>query len=192
MAKPPIEVFPDMDRQDKYLAQAESPLSMNGQSDRLPITGTVARGNEIEVKSVFESEYNDSRFETPELHSGKDAKGDWIRGFPLEVNEALMGKGREHFDIYCAVCHGATGEGNGIVSKYGMLPANYHSDRIRDMAEGEIYNTITNGKGLMMGMAARVKVEERWAIILYMRALQKMKNANLSDVPQNELGRLTK
>ena len=93
---------------------------------------------------------------------------------PLPVNEALLQRGHERFDIYCAPCHGRLGDGNGITKKIGVMPAvaNLHDQRIVEMADGEIFNTITHGKGLMGAAGPLVPTPDRWAIIAYVRALQ--------------------
>ena len=85
------------------------------------------------------------------------------------------------------MCHGATGQGNGITSKYGLLGiANYHQDKYRQMADGQIFNTITHGFNTMMAYGDKVTVKDRWAIIAYIRALQKSQYARLEDVPENQ------
>jgi len=95
------------------------------------------------------------------------------------------------FAINCAVCHGATGQGNGITSKYGLLGiANYHQDKYRQMADGQIFNTITHGYNTMMAYGDKVTVKDRWAIIAYIRVLQKSQNARIEDVPPDQRGAL--
>ncbi len=95
------------------------------------------------------------------------------------------------FNIDCAVCHGATGIGNGITSKYGLLSiANYHQDKYREMADGQIFDTITHGHNTMMAYGDKVTVKDRWAIIAYIRALQRSQNATINDVPEESTCRL--
>jgi len=120
---------------------------------------------------------------TDYMNTGK--MGDqWGTGMPLPVTPELLARGQKVFTINCAVCHGATGQGNGITSKYGLLGiANYHQDKYRQMADGQIFNTITHGYNTMMAYGDKVTVKDRWAIIAYMRALQKSQNARLEDVP---------
>lgn len=123
---------------------------------------------------------------TDYMNTGK--MGDqWGTGMPLPVTPELLERGRKVFTIDCAVCHGATGQGNGITSKYGLLGiANYHQDKYRQMADGQIFNTITHGFNTMMAYGDKVTVKDRWAIIAYMRALQKSQNARLEDVPPDQ------
>lgn len=166
---PPLEVFPDMDDQSKYKPQGTSAFFADGRADRLPVTGTVARGN-----------LKDDDF----LHFGKQGE-EWARGFPMPVTRELVEHGQKKYGIYCTVCHGGVGDGNGVTKLRGMLiTTSYHDDRLRDMAEGEIFNTLTNGKGLMGYYKDKLTVEDRWAVIAYVRVLQRSQNASVEDVPQ--------
>ena len=168
--KPPFEIFDDMDHQPKYKSQNVSFLFEDGRIDRGPIPGTIPFDLEIE------NEY---------LLTGK--MGDvWGAGFPLEITEEVLERGQERYNINCAICHGETGAGNGITTQYGVAGvANYHSDLFRDMPEGQIFNTIKNGKGLMVGLP-HISPEDTWAIIGYIRVLQKSKNASMADVPADD------
>ena len=94
-----------------------------------------------------------------------------------------MARGHDRYTIYCQPCHGAVGDGNGITKQYGMgATPTYHDLRLRDMAEGEIFNTITNGKGNMQSYADKLLPEDRWAVILYVRALQRAQTGAAADV----------
>ena len=96
-----------------------------------------------------------------------------------------MAHGQERYNIYCQPCHGALGDGNGITKQYGMgITPTYHDDRIRQMAEGEIYNTITHGKNTMLPYADKLLPEERWAVVLYVRALQRAQSGTAADVSE--------
>ena len=98
-------------------------------------------------------------------------------GFPTEypVDEALIERGRERFKINCSMCHGLSGNGVGIVSKYWTLPptANLLDSRVQAFPDGQIFWTITHGKGLMGPYNGTIAVRDRWAIVSYVRALQK-------------------
>lgn len=168
--EPPLEVFPDMDHQSKYKPQGTSAFFADGRTDRLPVEGTVARG-----------QLKDDEF----LHYGKDGEA-WATGFPMPVTADLIREvGKPKYEIYCTPCHGGTGDGNGVTKARGMVVTpTYHDDRLRDMAEGEIFNTLTNGKGLMGYYKDKLSPEERWAVIAYMRILQRAQNASVDDVPQ--------
>lgn len=170
-SRPPLEVFPDMDRQPKLRPQDPSNFFADGRADRPLPAGVVARG--------------DLRADAA-LYQGRAGTGEWARGIPaaLTVDARFLQRGRERYSISCAPCHGALGDGNGITKSYGMgATPTYHDDRLRSMAEGELFNTITNGKGTMMGYADKVVPEDRWAIVAYVRALQRAQHGSVADVP---------
>lgn len=169
--KPPLEVFPDMDRQSKYLPQDRSAFFADGRTDRPIPNGTVAR---------------DVTIGDAHLTAGRDAKGEFAYGFPasLTIDRTFMERGKGRYEIYCAPCHGTLADGKGIVTQYGWgTPANLHSDTFRAMSEGEIFNTITHGKNTMFAYGDKLVPEDRWAVIAYVRALQRSQNSQLSDVP---------
>jgi mono/diheme cytochrome c family protein len=182
--EPPIEVFPDMDRQAKYKPQAESKFFADGRADRPLPAGTVPRGRTVDADPAF--------LRADDFHyAGKNADGSFARGFPIPVTEALVRRGQNRFMIYCYPCHGALGDGNGITKSYGMaITPTYHDDRLRNMAEGEIFNTITNGKNTMFSYADKLSPDDRWAVISYVRALQRSHHATIDDVPAGERGGL--
>ena len=102
-----------------------------------------------------------------------------------------MAEGKAKYDIFCTVCHGAAGDGNGVTKPYGVLAASYHDDRLRGVEDGYIFDVITNGKGLMLPLDGSISPEERWAIVFYVRALQRSQHANakdLSEAQRTELG----
>lgn len=182
--KPPLYVFPDMDDQQKYRPQGENAFFNNQMDDRPLVKGTIARGSSWESPTVFSETFTYDPADNPELYTGKTATGEWVRGFPVEVNHALMELGQKKYTIFCQVCHSAIGDGEGITKQYGVATTlSYHDDRLREMAEGEIFNTITHGKNTMGGYGEKLRPEERWAVIAYLRALQFAQNATLDDVP---------
>lgn len=179
-SRPPIEVFPDMDRQAKYKPQAGSRFFADGRADRPLPAGTVPFGRDARQADPAFLRADDFRYE------GKLADGSFGRGFParLEVNREFIGRGQGRYQIYCAPCHGALGDGNGITKSYGMLTTpTYHDDRLRAMAEGEIFNTITHGKNTMMPYADKLAPDDRWAVVAYVRALQRAAHGSINDVP---------
>ncbi len=171
----PIEVFPDMDRQPRYEPQGESSFFADGRADREPVRGTVARGQLRE---------DDHRY--------RGREGDeFAAGYPMDVTASLMSRGRERYGIFCSACHGGTGDGQGITRNYGMVATpTFHSDRLRSMTEGEIYDVISNGRGLMGPYAGQISVEDRWAIVAYVRALQRAHAGSVEDVPADNRGEL--
>lgn len=176
--RPPLEVFPDMDRQSKFHPQDASTFFADGRTDRPIPAGTVARG--------------DLRADT-ELYTGMNRSGAFISGFPdaLTVDRQFFDRGRERFEIYCLPCHGTLADGKGIVTQYGWGgPANLHLDLIRDQPNGELFNTITNGKNTMFPLGDKINAEDRWAVIAYVRALQRSQNGRMQDVPASHQGEL--
>jgi mono/diheme cytochrome c family protein len=181
---PPIEVFPDMDRQAKLRPQEPNPFFANGVSSQLPPAGTVARSEPIQTAAGAVYRFEDSPVNTGRITGTTN----FVAVNPLRVDEALLLRGRERFDIYCAPCHGRTGDGNGITKKLGLMPAvaNLHDQRVVAMADGEIFNTITHGKGLMGAAGPLMPVEDRWAVIGYVRALQLSWLGSAEDLPPDQ------
>jgi mono/diheme cytochrome c family protein len=122
----------------------------------------------------------------------------WIDTLPIEANDENMKLGRLKFETYCSACHGYAGNGDGLVHKradslaqgYWLPPTSFHIDRVRAQPVGQIFNTITKGQGKMASYAASLSAKERWAIVLYVRALQRSRNANISDVPPEMISKL--
>lgn len=176
--KPPLELFPDMDRQAKLRPQDRNTFFANGFSSQLPVAGTVARGTPFA--------------DTPENTGKIPGTTNWVETVPMPVTHEMMALGQGRYNIYCAPCHGKVGDGKGITSKYGMMAtANLHDQRIVVMPAGEIFNTITHGKNLMGPYSGVTSAEDRWAIIAYLRALQLSHLAKLEDVPAADRERLT-
>lgn len=162
----------DMHDQPKAKPQSKSAFFVDGRTGRLPVDGTVARG---ELR------------EDDHLYRGK-VDGVFVTTFPFKIDAAVMERGRERYNIYCTPCHGATGLGNGMVIQRGFkVPAaSHHIERLRNAPVGYWFDVITNGFGVMFGYAAQIPVNDRWAIIAYIRALQLSRNATDDDVPAAE------
>ena len=181
--QPPVEVFPDMDRQAKYKPQSESKFFADGRTDRPLPANVVAYGAPLQAHGPGQDDV--ALGANGPLYHGKNPDGSWACGFPLPVTHELMARGRERFTIFCQPCHGALGDGRGITSQYGMGGvANYHDDRLRKMTEGEIFNTITFGKNTMMAYGDKLTPGDRWAVIAYVRALQRARLGTAADVPE--------
>src|SRR5689334_22429713 len=181
----PIEVFPDMVRQPKIRAQAPSNFFADGRGSRLPINGTVPIGYELPKAEPAGTPAPAPRSHlafsegTDYFNTGRMNEQQWGTGMPdgLQVNAAFMQRGRERFNITCAMCHGATAAGNGVTKSYGLTTVvTLQDDRIRKMGDGEIFNTITNGKNTLMPYGPNLTVSDRWAVIAYLRALQRSQN----------------
>jgi mono/diheme cytochrome c family protein len=188
--KPPLEVFPDMDRQLKLRPEQPNDFFPNGMSSQLPPTNTIARSQPIQTANGKVYGYEDSPVNTGYITGTTN----YVETNPLPVTFKLLQRGRERFEIYCTPCHGRLGDGNGITKKLGVMPAvaNLHDKRIVEMADGEIFHTITHGKGLMGAYGPVVPVKDRWAIVAYLRALQLSQLGTTNDLPPAERAELTK
>jgi mono/diheme cytochrome c family protein len=194
--RPPIEIFPDMVRQPKVKAQAPSEFYADGRGARPHVDGTVPLGYcepSDNSGATMGTPYNAVFFSGSEGYADTGKIGtNWGNGLPFTATMATLERGRERYRIQCAVCHGETGQGNGIATKYGLVGvANLQQQRLRTMTDGEIYNTIVNGKNTMLGYGSVIQVADRWAIIGYIRALQRSQNATINDVPPAEQSALT-
>jgi len=186
----PIQMFPDMKKQLKLRPQTANGFFANGLSSQLPIAGTIAQEKPLAIggKEIFPYE------DAPVLTGRVTGTTNFIENNPVPVTARLLERGRQRFNIYCAPCHGGQGDGNGITKKLGvmMTVANLHDKRIVALPDGEIFNTITHGKNTMGAYGPTVPVEERWAIIAYLRALQLSRVATIDDVPAELRGDLKK
>jgi len=199
---PPLELFPDMVRQMKVRAQAPLNFFADGRGSRVPVGGTVPIGYEMpkpETTTSLAAAVGPYTHPRAGFSAGTDyydtgKMGDhWGTGIPLEVSRELMQRGQQRFNITCAMCHGAAAAGNGIVKQHGLATVvSLQDERIRKMSDGEIFNTITNGKNTMMAYGPTIIVPDRWAIIAYLRALQRSQNAAIADVPENHRAELEK
>jgi mono/diheme cytochrome c family protein len=200
-AAPPFEVFPDMVRQVRVRPQAPLEFFADGRGPRLPVAGTVPIGYEMpkpaNPRGVPPGEnisHQRLAFSvgTDYYNTGKMGQN-WGTGIPIQVTPEVMQRGRERFNITCAMCHGATAAGNGITKAHGLATVvTLQDDRIRTMADGEIFNTITNGKNTMMAYGPNIMVADRWAIITYLRALQRSQNATVADIPEEHRAEMDK
>lgn len=166
----PIHPNPNMDRQGKYLAQGESEFFANGSNMRMPVEGTIARGN-LRDDDVF--------------YKGMNSKGEFVKDIPVEITMQLINRGEERYNIYCSPCHSRLGDGRGIMISRGYVPPpSFHDDRIRQMPDGQIFDVITNGVRNMPAYRYQIPPEDRWAIVAYLRALQRSHNATRPDIPE--------
>jgi mono/diheme cytochrome c family protein len=182
--KPPIEVFPDMDRQLRLRPQQPNDFFTNGISSQLPPPGTVARGEPLQTVNGPVYPFEDAPVNTGRVTGTTN----FVETNPLPVTGQLLQRGRERFNIYCTPCHGALGDGNGINKKLGVMPAvaNLQDKRIVEMADGEIFNTLTFGKGLMGAHGPMVPVADRWVVVAYLRALQLSQLGSVDDLPPDQ------
>ena len=180
--KPPLYIFPDMEFQAKLRPQTPNTFFTNGLSSQFPVAGTVARSTPIQTVSGPVYPYADSPVNTGQLPGTTN----FVEINPLPITQQLMERGQQRFTINCSPCHGATAEGNGITKKIGAMAvvANLHDKRIVEMTDGELFYVITNGRNLMGGYGANVTVQDRWAIVAYLRALQLARLGTIDDLPQ--------
>src|SRR6266704_1353572 len=192
----PWEIFPDMVRQMKVRAQAPLNFFADGRGPRMPVNGTVPIGYEMpkpQTAGAPESHSAAGFSVGPDYVDTGKMGNNWGTGIPVPVTPELLERGRERFNITCAMCHGATAAGNGITKQYGLATVvSLQDERIRKMSDGEIFNTITNGKNTMMAYGPTIIVPDRWAIIAYLRALQRSQNGVIADVPPEHRADLDK
>lgn len=165
----------NMQHQENVRAYEPSKFFADGASARTPPEHTVSRC--------------DPAPDDPIAHGRRG--GTWATAIPLPFTRALVDRGRERYGIYCVECHGADGYGQGIVVRRGFpAPASFHGARARHEPAGQLFEAISLGKGVMYGFRDRITPPDRWAIVAYIRALQKSQDATLADLPPGERRRL--
>jgi mono/diheme cytochrome c family protein len=180
-----VHIFFDMDFQPKFKSQSNNPLFADGRAQRVAVAGTVAKG---------ETKLDTHRFEGV-------VDGKWAETLPagMSMSKELLARGQQRFNIYCSVCHGYAGYGDGAVNKRAMeLMSNtdgpvygtswvqaksLHDPLVREHPLGMLYSIATNGIRNMAGYGAQIDLEDRWAIAAYVKALQLSQNATMQDVP---------
>ena len=172
----PIWVFPDMKKQDKVKYETRSPFFADRRGSRRPVAHTVAQ--EL---------YNpDTAYTT-----GINADGTYVARNPEIVDRALLDRGEAKFNVYCTPCHDRTGSGRGIVpAKSTWVPGNLHDARIVGFVDGELFHVITNGRRSMPSYRFQIPEHDRWAIVAYVRVLQRAWLGKLEDVPPEIQARL--
>jgi mono/diheme cytochrome c family protein len=188
--KPPLYIFPDMERQPKLRPQTANAFFDNGMSSRLPVAGTVARSQPIRVGEKLIYPWQDTPLTTG-LVTGTT---NFVELNPLPVTDELLQRGQQVFNINCAACHSKVGDGNGTPKRIGAMAVvgNLHDKRIVELTDGELFNTISYGKNLMQGYAATLPIQDRWAAVAYLRALQLSRLGTLDEVPEAARGALKK
>ncbi len=166
---PPLEVWDDMKRQEKFLPQTESDLFADQRASRRPPEGAIARGHLTDDTPYYTGMENG-------MYLGKN---------PVPVTMALLKQGQTKFNIYCTPCHDREGMGVGIVPQHvpTWQPSNLMEDRVVQFADGDIFNVITNGRRTMPSYRFQIETADRWAIISYVRALQRAHHSTINEVP---------
>ncbi|MEZ4221229.1 MAG: quinol:electron acceptor oxidoreductase subunit ActD [Polyangiaceae bacterium] len=175
-----VHAMGDMDWQLKYQAQQPNTIFADGRAERADVPGTVAVGELREDAHLYEGKEN----------------GAWARTFPptIEPSAENLARGQQRFGIYCAPCHGMSGNGDGAVAKRAaslaegtwIPPTNLHQDYLRVMPVGQLFNTVTHGVRNMAGYGQLIPSEDRWKILMYVRALQRSRQTGIADVPEAE------
>jgi mono/diheme cytochrome c family protein len=166
----------DMHDGPRYRPYRASDFFADGSSARPLVDGTVARGFLHDDTHLYEGKVN----------------GQAATSFPFPITRADLDRGQERYNIYCSPCHARTGEGNGMVVQRGYkTAASYHVDRLRTAPVGYFFDVMSNGFGAMPDYKAQITAEDRWRIVAYIRALQLTHNAAASDVPADELKKLS-
>lgn len=180
----------DMQDQPKVNAYRPNPFYRDGASARPPVEGTVPRGylradREFYLGKKSNTGQQSGSLSTVPLMTSPAATAsstspaalypDDVETFPFPITKDDLNRGQERYQIFCSVCHGATGNGDGMIARRGFnkpAPASYHQDRLRQAPVGHFFDVMTNGWGAMPSYAAQIPVEDRWKIIAYIRALQ--------------------
>ncbi len=161
-SRPPIHLNPNMDQQPKYRPQSASAFFSDGATMQLPVEGTVARGELREDVAFYE---------------GRDEDGNHVATNPLTIDEAVLERGRERYEIYCTPCHAANGNGKGMLWDKAQIQAgDLSQERLVQAPDGELFDVTTNGLGLMQGYRYPIPAEDRWAIIAHVREIQAGRN----------------
>ena len=179
---PRIHLVPDMDQQEKYLAQQRNRAFADDRAMRPVVAGTVARGALMEDDHLWRGRVG----------------GEWVKSYPMPLTGEVLSRGRKQFDIFCATCHGLDGSGQGptairadeLQEGTWIPPSSYHQEPTKGRELGHIYNTIANGIRNMPAYGPQIKVEDRWAIVAYVRALMRSQDARIEDVPTDVRSRL--
>lgn len=173
---PQIWVFPDMKKQDKVKFETSSPFFADGRGSRRPVLHTVAQ----------ETYHADLPYST-----GIAADGTYVARNPEAIDREILLRGQAKFNVYCAPCHDKTGSGRGIVAaKSNWIPGNLHEDRIVNFVDGELFHVITAGRRSMPSYRFQIPEKDRWAIVAYVRVLQRAWLGKLDEVPTETQGRL--
>lgn len=166
--KPPVHPNLNMDYSVSFKPQEKNAFYDDGRSMRLPVEGTVAKGQ--------------TRLDTA-YYEGKTSTGAYITTIPVEVTREMVLRGQDRYEVFCTPCHGGTGAGDGLVISRGYVPPQtYHQDRLRDVEDGYIYEVIANGIRNMPAYRRQIPTDDRWAIVAYVRALQRSQFANRTEV----------
>lgn len=188
---PQLEVWDDMDRQPKVKAQSPSRFYGDGQANRYPVPGTIARPRRDWSRDADEGTGKDAVSQQVEqrdvFYTGLESPGRYVGKNPVPVTMDLLKTGQARFNTYCSPCHSRVGDGQGIVTvRAGWIATNLHEDRIKNTADGDIFDTITHGRRSMPSYRFQITEHDRWAVVAYVRALQRSQGTGYEDVPLDQ------
>lgn len=169
--KAPVHPVLNMDFQERFEAQEANNFFADGRAMRPLVPGTVARGFLREDVA---------------FHFGKNDDGSFLMESPVSTSTEMLVRGQDRYKVFCSPCHGLAGDGRGIISTggYTFVPApTYHDDRLRGVEDGHLYDVVSNGIRTMQGYGYQIAPDDRWAIVAYVRALQRSQHASAEDVP---------
>jgi mono/diheme cytochrome c family protein len=179
-----------MQDQPKYLPYRGSEIFADSLSSRMLVDGTVPRGYLREDSELYLGKSSKAAVKAPGDTSKAAATND-VNEFPFPITRAVLDRGEERYNIYCSPCHGILGDGKGMIANRGLNgPVDFQQDRLRNAPLGHFFDVITNGLGRMQDYSMQISPHERWAIIAYIRALQLSQNANVADVPPDQMQNL--
>lgn len=226
-AQPRFHVFFDMDFSPSKDAQQNTTLFADTRAMRPDVPGTVARGqHDVNFRTGIDMDAmasidgvraerlvrmlddgqpenaNDSKESALEATKSVMDTTPWLTENPVEFSEETLRRGKQQFGIYCSVCHGLNGGGNGLVNRRAQRilaatwvpPSKLHDSSLHAdvYPDGKLFSTISNGIRKMPGYSAQIKAEDRWAIVAYVRALQRSQNASIDLVPKDQLDKVKK
>lgn len=178
--RPRIRIIPDMDQQAKLKAQSSNAIFADGRADRPPVEGAVAQGEARGDDHFFRGIVG----------------GTWAETFPVALTPEVLKRGQERYGIYCAPCHGLAGYGDGVVNVRAERlqegtwtpPSSLHDATVAGRPAGHLFNTVTNGIRSMAPYGPQIEERDRWAIVAYVRALQRSQATRVEDVPADQRG----
>ena len=196
-SNPPIQLVPDMKHQPKVITQHGSRFFADNRGDHMPVEGTIPVGYNLKGRYYQAGASNlpgESGFSSQPTYRDTGAMGEFYGdGIPEKVTEAFLQRGHERYEIHCVVCHGRVGEGNGVAKSFGLATvASLLDERIRTQPDGQIFSTITHGKNTMGAYGSNISVEDRWAIVAYLRALQKSESLKVEQLSPDQKAQLEK
>lgn len=177
-----LHLVRNMDDQEKFEPFEKNTFFKDESAMRMPVEGTIARG--------------DLHTDNPEFYTGKSTQGNLVEKNPLPMSSLVMERGQQRYNIYCSPCHGAVGDGKGIVAQRGLTlgfvpPTSFQTDDMMKKTNGHYFDVITHGIRNMKPYQYQIRTDDRWAIVHYIRALQRSQHASQNDLPNSMRDKVT-